>query len=106
MRLRIYSITFSECVLITTSIKGSIQYFYAGLLPSYNGLMDSSSNGFLYTKIFDKALELFERVSTSTAMCTSEQVVCKKAQKVYEMDTYMELSAKIDTLVHKVESIS
>ncbi|XP_022855936.1 uncharacterized protein LOC111377113 [Olea europaea var. sylvestris] len=83
-----------------------VQYFYAGLLPSYKSLVDSSSNGSLSTKTIDEALELFESVATTTAMWASKRVVYKKVPEVYEVDTYTALSAKIDSLVHKVESMS
>ncbi|XP_022849934.1 uncharacterized protein LOC111372029 [Olea europaea var. sylvestris] len=59
-----------------------VQYFYAGLLPSYKSMVDSSSNGSLSTKIIDEALELFERVATTTAMWASERVVNKKAESM------------------------
>ncbi|KAL2531597.1 Uncharacterized protein Adt_04948 [Abeliophyllum distichum] len=55
-----------------------IQYFYAGLLPSFKSMIDSSSNGSLCTKTVVEALDLFERVATTTAMWPSDRVVQKK----------------------------
>ncbi|XP_022876807.1 uncharacterized protein LOC111395012 [Olea europaea var. sylvestris] len=83
-----------------------VQYFYAVLLPSYKSMVDSSSNGSLSMKIIDEALELSERMATTTAMWAFQCVVHKKVPGVYEVDTYTALSAKIDSLVHKVERMS
>ncbi|XP_022873842.1 uncharacterized protein LOC111392685 [Olea europaea var. sylvestris] len=67
-------------------------------------MVDSSSNGSLATK--DEAHKLFETMATTSAIWTSERAVQKRTPEVYEVDTYSALSAKIDSLFHKVESIS
>lgn len=54
----------------------------------------------------DETLKLFEKVTTITAMWPFDRVVHKKARRVYDADTYTVLSAKIGSLIHKVESIS
>lgn len=83
-----------------------VQYFYAGLLPSFKSNIDSSSNGSVYTRTVDDALKLFETMATTSAMWSSERAVQKKAPGLFEVDTYSALSAKIDSLFHKVESMS
>ncbi|XP_022866156.1 uncharacterized protein LOC111385964 [Olea europaea var. sylvestris] len=50
--------------------------------------------------------ELFERMATTSAMWSTDQVVQKRVPGVYEVDTYSALSTKIDSLFYKVESIS
>ncbi|XP_022889018.1 uncharacterized protein LOC111404443 [Olea europaea var. sylvestris] len=69
-------------------------------------MVGSSSSGSLSMKTIDEALELFERVAITIAMWASERVVHKKVPGVYEVDTYTALSAKIDSLVHKIENMS
>lgn len=64
--------------------------------------MDSSSNCSLSMKTMDEALELYERVTITITMWSSKQVVHKKALGIYDVDTYIALSAKIGSLVHKV----
>lgn len=86
--------------------KTQIRFFYTGLLPSFRSMVDSSSNGSLTTRTIDGAWELFERMADTSAMWSSERVVQKKSVGIYEVDTYSALSAKIDSLFHKVESIS
>ncbi|KAL2497891.1 RT RNaseH domain-containing protein [Abeliophyllum distichum] len=83
-----------------------IQYFYAGLLPSFKSMIDSSSNGSLSTKTVVEDLDLFERVANTTAMWPSDTVVQKKTVGVHEIDTFTVLSAQIESLAHKVESLS
>jgi hypothetical protein len=69
-------------------------------------MVDSSSNGSLTTRTIDGAWELFERMASTSAMWSSDRVVPKKSAGVYEVNTYSALSAKIDSLFHKVDSIS
>ncbi|KAL2518138.1 RT RNaseH domain-containing protein [Abeliophyllum distichum] len=83
-----------------------IQYFYAGLLHSFKSMIDSSSNGSLSTKTVAEALDLFERVATTTAMWPSDRVVQKRTVEVHEIDTFTALSTHIELLAHKVESLS
>ncbi|XP_022889241.1 uncharacterized protein LOC111404706 [Olea europaea var. sylvestris] len=83
-----------------------VQYFYAGLLPAFKSMVDSSSKGSLSTKIIDEALKLFETMATTSAMWTSELAVQKKTPGVYEVHVYSTSSAKIDSLFHKVENMS
>ncbi|KAL2471831.1 uncharacterized protein Adt_39967 [Abeliophyllum distichum] len=83
-----------------------IQYFCAGLLPTFKSMIDSLSNGSLSTKTVVEALNLFERVATTTAMWPSDRVVHKRTAGVHEIDTFTALFVKIDSLVHKVESMS
>lgn len=69
-------------------------------------MVDSSSDDLISIQTIDGALELFERMSTTLAMWSSERVIQKKPLSVYEVDAYSALLAKIDSLFHKVESIS
>ncbi|XP_022852387.1 uncharacterized protein LOC111374013 [Olea europaea var. sylvestris] len=69
-------------------------------------MVDSSSDGSISTRTIDGALELFERMATTSAMGSSERVIQKKPSGVYEVGAYSTISAKIDSLFHKVESIS
>ncbi|XP_022873039.1 uncharacterized protein LOC111391983 isoform X1 [Olea europaea var. sylvestris] len=77
-----------------------------GLLPSFKSMVDSSSDGSISTRTIDGAWELFERMATTSAMWSTDRVVQKRTPGVYEVDTYSALSTKIDSLFHKVESIS
>ncbi|XP_022851134.1 uncharacterized protein LOC111372938 [Olea europaea var. sylvestris] len=45
-----------------------VQYFYAGLLPAFESMVDSSSNRSLSTKTIDEALKLFETVAPTSAV--------------------------------------
>lgn len=68
-----------------------VQYFYVGLLPSFKRNIDSSSNGSVYTRTVDDALNLFETVATTSTMWSSEREVQKKARGLFEVDTYSAL---------------
>ncbi|XP_022856628.1 uncharacterized protein LOC111377730 [Olea europaea var. sylvestris] len=69
-------------------------------------MVDSSFNGSLFTKTIDKVHKLFETMATTSAMWTSEWVVQRRTPGVCEIDAYPALSAMIDSLFHKVESMS
>ncbi|XP_022864790.1 uncharacterized protein LOC111384705 [Olea europaea var. sylvestris] len=69
-------------------------------------MVDSSSDGSISTRTIDGAWELFERMATTSAMWFIDRVVQTRLLGVYEVDTYSVVSAKIDSLFHKVESIS
>jgi len=86
--------------------KEQIKYFYWGLTPTFRSMVDSSSNGSLTTRSTEGAWELFERMANTSAMWHSDRVGTKKAVGVYEVDTYSTLSAKIDSLFHKIEGIT
>ncbi|XP_022859399.1 uncharacterized protein LOC111380147, partial [Olea europaea var. sylvestris] len=86
--------------------KTQIRFFYTGLLPHFKSMVDSSSDGSISTRTIDGALELFERMATTSAMWSSERVIQKKPSGIYEVDAYSAISAKIDSLFHKVESMS
>ncbi|XP_022871419.1 uncharacterized protein LOC111390593 [Olea europaea var. sylvestris] len=64
-------------------------------------MVDSSSDGSISTRTIDGALELLERMATTSAMWSSERVIQKKPSGVYEVDAYSAISAKIDSLFHK-----
>ncbi|XP_022899401.1 uncharacterized protein LOC111412710 [Olea europaea var. sylvestris] len=86
--------------------KTQIRFFYTGLFPYFISMVDSSSDVSISTRTIDGALELFERMATTSAMWSSERVIQKKPPGVYEVDAYSVLLAKIDSLFQKVESIS
>lgn len=69
-------------------------------------MVDSMSDGSISTRTVDGALELFERMATTSAMWSSERAIPRKTPGVYEVDTYSTISTKIDSLYHKVESIA
>ncbi|XP_022876798.1 uncharacterized protein LOC111395003 [Olea europaea var. sylvestris] len=52
------------------------------------------------------SLKLYETMATTLAMWTMEQAVPKKTPRVYKVDVYSALFAKIDSLFHKVENIT
>ncbi|XP_022869680.1 uncharacterized protein LOC111389057 [Olea europaea var. sylvestris] len=56
--------------------------------------------------IFRQALKLYETMATTSAMWSMERAVPKKTPGVYEVDAYSVLSAKIDSLFHKMEHIT
>lgn len=86
--------------------KTQIRFFYTGLLPYHKSMVDSASDGSISTRTVDGALVLFERMATTSAIWSSERAIPKKTPGVYEVDAYSAISAKIDSLYHKVESIS
>ncbi|CAA3017328.1 Hypothetical predicted protein, partial [Olea europaea subsp. europaea] len=49
---------------------------------------------------------LFETMGTTSGIWISEQAVQKKTPRVYKVDAYSTISAKIDSLFHKVENMS
>lgn len=69
-------------------------------------MIDFSSSGSVYTRLVDDALKLFKTVANTSAMWSSEREVLKKALRVYEVDAISSLSAKTDSLFHKVENMS
>lgn len=86
--------------------KTQIHFFYTGLLPYYKSMVDSASDGSISMQTIDGTMELFERMATTSAMWSSERVIPKKGPGVYEIDTYSAIFTKIDSLCHKVESMS
>ncbi|KAL2486920.1 Uncharacterized protein Adt_31676 [Abeliophyllum distichum] len=68
-------------------------------------MIDSSSNDSLSTKTVVEALELFERVVTTTAMWASDRVVHKRNVGVHEIDTFTVLSIKIDSLNASIKNL-
>ncbi|CAI9775914.1 unnamed protein product [Fraxinus pennsylvanica] len=59
-----------------------VQYFYAGLLPSFKSMVDSSSNGLLSTKTIDKTLKLFDTVVTISGMWILSDLFKRKLRTV------------------------
>ncbi|XP_022883796.1 uncharacterized protein LOC111400629 [Olea europaea var. sylvestris] len=102
----IFKNMFRKCPQHGFDKKTQIRFFYIGLLPYFKSMVDSSSDDSISTRTIDGALELFERMATTSAMWSSKQVIQKKPSGVYEVDAYSALSAKINSLFNKVESIS
>ncbi|XP_022897561.1 uncharacterized protein LOC111411243 [Olea europaea var. sylvestris] len=80
-----------------------VHYFYTGLAPLSKSQVDASAGGSIIGKSVQQTMDLFELITTTHSMFSSERVVPPKAGGMYELDSTTSTNAQIVALTKQVE---
>ena len=69
-------------------------------------MLDAAAGGTLMRKTPEEAYDLLEEMALNSYQWQTERGVVKKASGVHNVDTYTALSAQIDALTKKIDSMN
>ena len=82
-----------------------VQIFYNGLNPQTRTVIDAAAGGALMGKSASEAFNLLEVMASNNYQWPNERAT-KKAAGLYEIDGFSELTAKVECLSLKLDTIS